>query len=116
MPPNSPVKWAQCEDDLEAFTLDFDATHAWPNPPIKAQDVNLNMIGILSEAIEIDHINVHVDWDEAPVYEEVREFNGVFEDLLEYSTAWNVPSYAMEGTYVATFRGMTPDDDVAFCV
>ena len=38
-PANSPIRWGQCEDDLEIFTLDLDSTYGMPDPLIKGQDI-----------------------------------------------------------------------------
>lgn len=114
-PANSPIRWAQCEDDLELFTLDFDETFGNPDPPTKGLDVELNLIGVLSDPVEIDHINIQCEWEEAPLYEEEKELNTVFDDLVSYKMSWNVPAYAPEGSYVAYVRGITPNGETAFC-
>lgn len=114
-PPMSPIRWGQCEDDLEIFTMDFEETVGTPNPPTKGLDVELNLIGVLNDPVEIDHINIQCEWEEAPVYEEEKPLNAVFDDIVNYKTSWPVPTYAMEGSYVAYIRGVTPDGDIAFC-
>ena len=112
----SPIKWAQCEDDIGVFTLDFDETAGVPNPPTKGLDVSLNLIGVLSDTLNIDHVAIHTEWEGAPLYDEEKAVNNVFDDVLMYQMSWNVPTYAPEGDYVTTITGITTEGDSAFCV
>ena len=116
MAPGSPIAWSQCDDDLGIFTLAYDETHGTPDPPTKGLDVSLNLVGVLSDSVAIDHVSIHTDWEGAPLYDEEKELNTVFEDVVNYQMSWIVPTYAPEGDYINTVTGVTADGDIAFCV
>ena len=113
------VQWAQCDDDKQAFTLDTDNTSADPDPLVKGSDVNLNLVGALSDDITLSNLHIHADWNGAPLYDEDHpEFKGkTFSDTLQASLKWSVPAYAPDGNYAITLTGVDTDGSSKdFCV
>ena len=108
------VQWSQCDDDKGVFTLDTDSTNANPDPLQKGSDVGLNLVGVLSDAIDLDKVHIHVTWNGAPLYDQ-DAVGGHFEDSLEYTLSWAVPSYAPDGDYDVVLTGVEGSNK-DFCV
>ena len=115
-PAGAPIAWSQCEDDLGIFTLDFGYTKGTPNPPTKGKDVQLDLVGVLSDPVTLDHVTIHTDWEGVPLYDDEKPLNSAFDDVLQYQMSWNVPTFAPEGDYVTEVKGVTEDGTIAFCV
>ena len=112
----SKVVWAQCEDDKNVFTKD-DTTAAIPDPLNKGSDVQLNLVGTLSDSITLSNVHIHVDWNGVPLYDEDHKHTDTYEDVFQYKLTWNVPGYAPNGKYVATLTGIDADGSSKdFCV
>ena len=116
----SKVVWAQCDDDKKDFTLDTDSTHAEPDPLVKGQDVQLILLGALSDSINLKQVHIHVTWNGAPLYDEDNKdakVIGSHSDTYQAQIKWSVPSYAPDGAYVATLTGVDTDGTSKdFCV
>ena len=111
----SSVSYEQCDDDLGIFTFDTDSTEVTPSPPVKNADLEFKIVGVVSDDVEVAKVATHVDWEDAPLYDEETK-GGFFQDIMEVTLKWNVPAYAPDGNYVNTFKGYTANDQVAWCV
>ena len=110
------VTYAQCDDDTGSFTLDTDSTSNTPDPVTKGQDVALNLVGIVSDPIEVKNVHIHVDWNKTPLYDEDNKQDNKYSDDYQYSLKWNVPSFAPSGDYDITVTGLDDDQKKLLCV
>ena len=72
-------------------------------------------MGVLSDDVTVDRVTTHVDWEDAPLFDDEVE-GGSYSDVFEETLKWNVPAYAPDGPFITTFKGYTEDDEVAWCV
>merc|ERR1711988_1011436 len=113
----SKVQWGQCDDDKGVFTLDTDSTSADPDPLVKGKDVNLHLVGALSDDITLSKVHIHVTWNGAPLYDEDHTDSLPSSDPVDYKLKWSVPAYAPDGNYVVTLTGVDTDGSSKdFCV
>jgi hypothetical protein len=110
------VTYTQCDDDTGSFTLDTDSTSNDPNPVTKGQDVSLNLVGIVSDSIEVKNVHIHVDWNGTPLYDEDNKQDNTYDSDYTYSLKWNVPSYAPSGDYDITVTGLDDAQSKLLCV
>ena len=114
----SKVAWSQCGDDKNVFTLDMSQTAAIPDPLVKGQDVKLHLVGALSDGIDLTKIHVNVKLNGFPLYNHDDTDAGKhYDDGIDYTYGWNVPSYAPPGKYSVTLTGVDTDGKSNdFCV
>mmetsp|Transcript_10959 Transcript_10959/g.18327 ORF Transcript_10959/g.18327 Transcript_10959/m.18327 type:complete len:176 (-) Transcript_10959:151-678(-) len=99
------VTYSQCDDDAGAFILDSSSTSNSPDPIVKDSDLSLNLVGIVSDTIEVTNFHVHVDWNDSTLYDEDHPQDNTYDSTYEYSVKWNVPSYAPSGHYKVALTG-----------
>ena len=99
------VTYAQCADDAGVFTFDGDNTSNVPAPAVKGSDVTLNLAGIVSDAIEVTNVHIHVDWNGSTLYDEDHAQDNTYDSSYNYSLKWAIPSYAPSGAYALKVLG-----------
>lgn len=99
------VTYGQCDDDFGVFTLDTANTRNTPNPVTKGVHLNFNLAGIVSDAIEVKNLHVHVNWNGATLYDEDHAQDNKYDSAYSYLLAWDVPSFAPSGNYAITVTG-----------
>ena len=62
-------------------------------------------MGIVSETIDVSNINIHVDWNGAPLYDEDHDEENKYDSDFTYQLGWDVPSFAPSGDYFITVTG-----------
>ena len=113
------VTYSQCNDDFGVFTLDRANTRNVPNPVAKGKNVSFNLAGIVSDAITVTNLHIHVDWNGATLYDEDHAQNNTYDSSYNYSLGWFVPSFAPSGHYAVTISATGSnegDNGTVLCV
>ncbi|CDW79360.1 UNKNOWN [Stylonychia lemnae] len=97
---NGEVSWGTCES-AEGFKADLSSTHSEPKIPVKGKDVLLNLAGTFTDDINLDKINVYVEWNKTPLYTNDFPRQAVFAASDPYTDQikWAIPAYAPSGHY-----------------
>ena len=81
------------------FTFDAANSKNVPNPVTKGSSLEFTLAGIVSDAIEVKNLHVHVDWNGATLYDEDHNQDTKYDSAYNYKLNWAVPSFAPSGHY-----------------
>ena len=97
--------YTQCDDDVGVFTMDSIKTKNSPNPVTKGSTLEFTLAGIVSDAMEVKNLHVHVLINKLPLWNEDHKQVKTYSDTYQDNFSWKVPSYAPSGHYDVTFTG-----------
>ena len=118
--PNGQVTWSQCSSSADVWTLDAEDSSYSPDPFGGGDTLTFEMMGSVSSPITVQGVHVTVKWGAITLSDADHDLEGgaqSFDDAVDLSINFSLPSVAPSGSYTATIKGYdTSSSTTNMCV